>query len=161
MSLEMKIKGLMIDPVSNMPIIILKDSTGDEVLPIWVGIFEANAIAMQMENIIAPRPMTHDLLRNVIEGLQARILKVEITDLRDNTFFAVINLDRNGESLSIDSRPSDAMALALRVGAPIFVQKGVLEKSSSPDEESGSNETERLRRWLETVDPEELGKYEM
>jgi bifunctional DNase/RNase len=161
MSLEMKIKGLMIDPVSNMPIIILKDSTGDKVLPIWVGIFEANAIAMQMENIIAPRPMTHDLLRNVIEGLQARILKVEITDLRDNTFFAVINLDRNGESLSIDSRPSDAMALALRVGAPIFVQKGVLEKSSSPDEESGSNETERLRRWLETVDPEELGKYEM
>jgi bifunctional DNase/RNase len=161
MSLEMKIKGLMIDPVSNMPIIILKDSTGDEVLPIWVGIFEANAIAMQMENIIAPRPMTHDLLRDVIEGLQARILKVEITDLRDNTFFAVINLDRNGESLSIDSRPSDAMALALRVGAPIFVQKGVLEKSNSPDDESGSNETERLRRWLETVDPEELGKYEM
>jgi len=161
MSLEMKIKGLMIDPVSNMPIIILKDATGEEVLPIWVGIFEANAIAMQMENIIAPRPMTHDLLRNVIEGLQARILKVEITDLRDNTFFAVINLDRNGESLSIDSRPSDAMALALRVGAPIFVQKGVLDKSSSPDEDSGSNETERLRRWLETVDPEELGKYEM
>ena len=161
MSLEMKIKGLMIDPVSNMPIIILKDDSGEEVLPIWVGIFEANAIAMQMENIISPRPMTHDLLKNVIEGLQARISKIEITDLRDNTFFAVISLDRDGEALSIDSRPSDAMALALRVGAPIFVQKGVLEKSSSTDEDGGSNETERLRRWLETVDPEELGKYEM
>ena len=124
MSLEMKIKGLMIDPVSNMPIIILKDDSGEEVLPIWVGIFEANAIAMQMENIISPRPMTHDLLKNVIEGLQARISKIEITDLRDNTFFAVISLDRDGEALSIDSRPSDAMALALRVGAPIFVQIG-------------------------------------
>jgi bifunctional DNase/RNase len=161
MSLEMKIKGLMIDPVSNMPIIILKDDSGEEVLPIWVGIFEANAIAMQMENIVSPRPMTHDLLKNVIEGLQARIRKIEITDLRDNTFFAIISLDRNGEALSIDSRPSDAMALALRVGAPIYVQKGVLEKSSSTADESGSSETERLRRWLETVDPEELGKYEM
>jgi bifunctional DNase/RNase len=161
MSLEMKIKGLMIDPVSNMPIIILKDDSGEEVLPIWVGIFEANAIAMQMENIISPRPMTHDLLKNVIEGLQARIRKIEITDLRDNTFFAVISLDRNGESLSIDSRPSDAMALALRVGAPIYVQRTVLDKSSNSADDPGSNETERLRRWLETVDPEELGKYEM
>jgi bifunctional DNase/RNase len=161
MSLEMKIKGLLMDPVSNMPIIILKDDSGDEVLPIWVGIFEANAIAMQMENIVSPRPMTHDLLKNVIEGLQARITRVEITDLKDNTFFAVIDLDVNGQSLSIDSRPSDAMALALRAGAPIFVQKEVLIKSSSAAEESGSNETERLRRWLETVDPEELGKYEM
>jgi bifunctional DNase/RNase len=161
MSVEMKIKGLMIDPVSNMPIIILKNSEGDEVLPIWVGIFEANAIAMQMEKIISPRPMTHDLLKNVIEGLEARIKSVEITDLKDNTFFAIIRLDRNGESLTIDSRPSDAMALALRVGAPIFVERAVLQKSSSAGEDSDSAETERLRRWLETVDPEELGKYEM
>jgi bifunctional DNase/RNase len=105
--------------------------------------------------------MTHDLLKNVIEGLQARIRGIEITDLKDNTFFAVIRLDAAGESLEIDSRPSDAMALALRAGAPIFVRKAVLEKSSSAEDEGDSQETERLRRWLETVDPSELGKYEM
>lgn len=161
MSVEMKIKGLMIDPVSNMPIIVLKSENGESVLPIWVGIFEANAIAMKMENIVSPRPMTHDLLKNVIEGLQADIRGVEITDLRDNTFFAVIRLDVGGQPLEIDSRPSDAMALALRAGAPIFVRRSVLEKSSSAGDAGDSQETERLRRWLETVDPSELGKYEM
>jgi bifunctional DNase/RNase len=162
MAMEMKIKGLMIDPVSNMPIIILKNSDGDSVLPIWVGIFEANAIAMELETIVSPRPMTHDLLKNVIESLKARIQRVVITDLRDNTFFATIHLDRNGENLQIDSRPSDAMALALRASAPIFVEQEVLTKSTSDGDQGGtSEETERLRRWLETVDPEELGKYEM
>ncbi len=159
MAIEMQIKGLMIDPVSNMPIIILKYSDGEAVLPIWVGIFEANAIAMQLEKITSPRPMTHDLLRNVIQGLDVAVERVEITDLRENTFYAQIHLRRNGESLSIDARPSDAMALALRAQAPIFVNQQVLEKSSSGQGES--NETERLRRWLETVNPEELGKYEM
>lgn len=161
MTVEMKIKGLMIDPVSNMPIIILKNDAGDSVLPIWVGIFEANAIAMQLESVVSPRPMTHDLLKNVIEGLQAKIARVVINDLRDNTFFANIFLDRNGDDLCIDSRPSDAMALALRAEAPIFVEKAVLEKSASPEAGGDSAETERLRRWLETVDPDELGKYEM
>ena len=161
MSVEMKIKGLMIDPVSNMPIIILKDSSGDTVLPIWVGVFEANAIAMQLENIVSPRPMTHDLLRNVIEGLQAKVDRVVITDLKENTFFALIHVSRNGQQLAIDSRPSDAMALALRSEVPILVEETVLEKSSVSGEESGSDETERLRKWLEQVDPEELGKYEM
>jgi bifunctional DNase/RNase len=159
--IEMKVKGLMVDPVSNMPIIILKSENEEEILPIWVGIFEANAIAMQMENIVSPRPMTHDLLKNVIEGLQARIRGVEITDLKENTFFAVIRLDLDGRSLEIDSRPSDAMALALRAGAPILVRRSVLEKSGSAGEQGDSQETERLRRWLETVDPSELGKYEM
>ena len=162
MPVEMKIKGLMIDPVSQMPIIILKNDSGDSVLPIWVGIFEANAIAMQLENVASPRPMTHDLLKNVIEGLAARIARVVITDLRDNTFYATIFLERNGGGpLSIDSRPSDAMALALRAQAPIFVEQTVLDKSASPDAGGDSEETERLRRWLETVEPEELGKYEM
>ena len=162
MPVEMKITGLMIDPVSNMPIIILKNEGGDEVLPIWVGIFEANAIAMQMEEIASPRPMTHDLLKNVIEGLQAKIRGVEITDLKDNTFFAVIRLDLAGEPLEIDSRPSDAMALALRAGAPILVRQSVLTKDTSADgDDSDSQETDRLRRWLESVDPTELGKYEM
>ena len=161
MAVEMKIKGLMIDPVSNMPIIILKNRQGDSVLPIWVGIFEANAIAMQLEKIVSPRPMTHDLLRNVLRQLDARVERVVITDLRDNTFFAAIHLERNGESLLVDARPSDAMALALRADAPIFVDEEVLHKSTSGEDSSDSEETERLRRWLETVDPEELGKYEM
>jgi bifunctional DNase/RNase len=159
MAVEMKIKGLMIDPVSNMPIIILKTSDGDSVLPIWVGIFEANAIAMQLEEIVSPRPMTHDLLKAVIDKLQAHVTRVVITDLRDNTFFASIHIDRNGSSLTIDARPSDAMALALRTKSPIFVESQVLERSAS--DEGDSDETERLRKWLETVDPEELGKYEM
>jgi len=161
MSVEMKIKGLMIDPVSNMPIIILKDGSGDQVLPIWVGIFEANAIAMQLEKIVSPRPMTHDLLRNVIEGLSARVDRVVITDLKENTFFALIHVTRNGQQLAIDARPSDAMALALRSEVPILVEETVLEKSSVSGDESGSDETERLRKWLEEVDPEELGRYEM
>jgi bifunctional DNase/RNase len=157
----MKIKGLMIDPVSSMPIIVLKDLSGEAVLPIWVGIFEANAIAMQLEKIVSPRPMTHDLLRNVIEELQGRVERVVITDLRENTFFALIHVSRNGKSVAIDARPSDAMALALRSNVPILVEEIVLEKSSMGGEESGSDETERLRKWLEHVDPEELGKYEM
>ncbi len=161
MPVRMRIKGLMIDPVSNMPIIILKDPEGDAVLPIWVGIFEANAIAMQLEKIVSPRPMTHDLLRNVIEGLKARVDRVVITELKDNTFFALIHLDRNGEHLAIDACPSDAMALALRAEVPIYVEEGVLERSSVGGEEREPDETERLRRWLEQVDPEELGKYEM
>ncbi len=161
MSIEMKIKGLMIDPVTNNPIIVLKDDGGESVLPIWVGIFEANAIAMQLENIEAPRPMTHDLLKNVIETLQAEVQRVVITDLKDNTFFALIHIDRAGQPMTIDARPSDAMALALRADAPIFVNPQVLEKSSAQSEDGDSGETERLRKWLETVDPEELGKYEM
>ena len=161
MSVEMKIKGLMIDPVSNMPIIVLKNSTGESVLPIWVGIFEANAIAMQLESVVSPRPMTHDLLKNVIEGLSAQVRRIVISDLKENTFFAQIELLRDGEPMAIDARPSDAMALALRVQAPIFVEQDVLDKSSTAGEDSGAEEAERLRRWLETVDPEELGKYEM
>jgi hypothetical protein len=144
-----------------MPIIILKEPEGDHVLPIWVGIFEANAIAMQLEKIVSPRPMTHDLLRNVIETLKARVDRVVITDLKDNTFFALIHLDRNGEHLAIDARPSDAMALALRAEVPIFVESGVLERSTVSGDDQTPDETERLRRWLEKVDPEELGKYQM
>lgn len=160
MALEMHIKGLMIDPVSSMPIIVLKDASGESVLPIWIGIFEADAIARQIEKIESPRPMTHDLLRSAIETLRARVERVVITDLRENTFFALIHLLRGDERVAIDARPSDAMALALRTNAPIFVEDTVLEKSSSGAEHE-SEETERLRRWLEQVDPEELGKYEM
>ena len=160
MSVEMKIQGLMLDPVSQMPIIILKSASKEEVLPIWVGIFEANAIAQQLEQVVSPRPMTHDLLKNAIIQLGAEIEKIVVTDLRENTFFATLFLKRGDETIEVDARPSDAMALALRSGSPIFVERNVLEKSSKPGD-ADAMETERLRRWLETVDPEELGKYEM
>lgn len=160
MSVQMSIQGLMIDPVSQMPIVILKDDGGRQVLPIWVGVFEANAIATQLEKILSPRPMTHDLLRSTIEQLGAKIESIVITDFRDSTFFATMHLERDGEKIEVDSRPSDAMALALRCDAPIFVEESVIEKSSQPGDAS-SMEPDRLRRWLETVDPQELGQYEM
>jgi hypothetical protein len=161
MSLEVKVRGLMIDPVSNMPIIILKNSGGDQVLPIWVGIFEANAIAMELEKIVSPRPMTHDLLKDVILALSGGIEKVVITDLRDNTFYALIHIQGKDGSVAVDARPSDAIALALRAGVPIQIEDRVMEQSSATGEDSAADEAERLRRWLEKIDPEELGHYEM
>lgn len=161
MELEMKIKGLMIDPITNMPIIILRDPTSSAVLPIWVGIFEANAIALQIEKIVTPRPMTHDLLKSMISGLQAQVEKVVITDLKENTFYAQIYINREGVMLPIDSRPSDAIALALRTGSPIFVNTEVIERAKNTDLTKDAGESERIRKWLENLDPDEMGKYEM
>src|SRR5665811_2026400 len=121
MQIEMTIKGLMVDPITNMPIIILRDSDGQRVLPIWVGVFEANAIALQIENISTPRPMTHDLLRNALRDLDAKVQRILVSDLKDNTFYALIYVECKGEVVAIDARPSDAIALALRTQAPIFV----------------------------------------
>ena len=157
----MKIKGLMIDPITNMPIIILRDPTSSAVLPIWVGIFEANAIALQIEKIETPRPMTHDLLKSAIAGLQATVEKIVITDLKENTFYAEIFLNRAGVILPIDSRPSDAIALALRTGSPIFVNTDVIEKAKNTDLTKDAGESERIRKWLENLDPDEMGKYQM
>ena len=161
MEIEVKIKGLMIDPINNMPIVILRDPKSDSVLPIWVGIFEANAIAQQLENVLPPRPMTHDLLRDVIRGLSARISRIVITDLKDNTFYALIHVENAAGPLTIDSRPSDAIALALRASAPIFVDSDVLEKAKNVDLSADSADNDRMRKWLETLDEKELGKYEM
>ena len=158
---EMTIKGLMVDPITNMPIIILRDPTSSAVLPIWVGIFEANAIALQIEKIVTPRPMTHDLLKSMISGLQATVEKVVITDLKENTFYAQIYLNREGVVLPIDSRPSDAIALALRTGSPIFVNTEVIERAKNTDLTKDAGESERIRKWLENLDPDEMGKYEM
>src|SRR3954466_12957997 len=127
MQIEMTIKGLMVDPITNMPIIILRDKDGQRVLPIWVGIFEANAIALQIENVTTPRPMTHDLLRNVIQDLKASVERIVVSDVQDNTYYAMIYLALNGETLVVDARPSDAIALALRSRAPIFVEERVVE----------------------------------
>ena len=161
MQIEMTIKGLMVDPITNMPIIILRDEDGQRVLPIWVGIFEANAIALQIENIATPRPMTHDLLRNVIQDLNASVQKIVVSDLKENTFYALIYVDAGGETVAIDSRPSDAIALALRTRAPIFVEESVIDNAKTIDFGTERGDSERLQKWLESLDPEELGKYKM
>jgi len=161
MQIEMTIKGLMVDPITDMPIIILRDKDGQRVLPIWVGVFEANAIALQIENVTTPRPMTHDLLRNVIHDLKADILKIVVSDLKENTFFALIHLNVNGEAMVIDARPSDAIALALRARAPIFVEEKVIDQAKTVDLTPDKGETERLQKWLESLDPDDMGKYKM
>ena len=161
MQIEMSIKGLMVDPLTNMPIVILRDQDGQRVLPIWVGIFEANAIALQMENIPTPRPMTHDLLRNVIQDLRATVEKIVVCDLQENTFYALIYLTVNGDTVAIDARPSDAIALALRTRAPIFVEETVIDNAKTVDTSSEKADTDRLHKWLESIDPDDLGKYKM
>ena len=159
--IKMEIKGLLMDPVSNMPVVVLRDSSNGVFLPIWVGIFEANAIALQMEKIATPRPMTHDLLKNLLSELDAKVERIVINDLRDNTFFARIHLLRGDTRWNVDSRPSDAIALALRVDAEIFVEEEVLEKSKTLKPEGEETDPERLKKWLEEVNPEDLGKYRM
>ena len=129
MEVEMKIRGLMMDPVTNMPIVILKDVNGTRVLPIWVGVYEANAIALEIEKVSTPRPMTHDLIKSLLLGLNTGLRKVVVSELKDDTFYAVIWLDREGELISVDSRPSDALALALRLDCPIYVEDNVLKSS--------------------------------
>jgi bifunctional DNase/RNase len=161
MQIEMSIKGLMVDPVTNMPIVILRDKDGQKVLPIWVGIFEANAIALQIENIATPRPMTHDLLRNVIQDLKASVQKIVVCDLQENTFYALIYLSLNGGTVAIDARPSDAIALALRTRAPIFVEETVIDNAKTFDPAPEKADAERLHKWLESLDPDDLGKYKM
>ena len=161
MLIEMMIKGLMVDPITNMPIVILKDKEGDRVLPIWVGIFEANAIALQIENIATPRPMTHDLLRNIITDLQGRVDRIVVSDLKENTFYAIVHLTVRGERVAVDARPSDAIALALRTRAPILVEETVIENAKTVDFASERADNDRLQKWLESLDPEELGKYKM
>ena len=161
MQIEMTIKGLMVDPITNMPIVILRDQEGKRVLPIWVGIFEANAIALQIENIATPRPMTHDLLRNVIVDLKADVEKIVVSDLQESTFYSMIHLRVGGEVVAVDARPSDAIALALRVRAPIFVEDQVIENAKSLEFTPSKDDSARLTKWLEGLDPEDLGKYKM
>jgi uncharacterized protein len=161
MEVEMRIRGLLLDPVTNTPIVILKDANSDTVLPIWVGIYEANAIALEIEKVSTPRPMTHDLIKNVLTGLDAHVHKVVVTELKEDTFFAVIWMEREGRVISVDSRPSDALALALRVDCPIFVEDEVLQTSKKSTSASDPATSEELRKWLEGLNDEDLGKYRM
>lgn len=161
MQVEMRIQGLMIDPITQMPIVVLRDPRNDAKLPIWVGAFEASAISLELEQIKTPRPMTHDLLRDVIQELGARVVRAVVTDLQENTFFAVLHLDTAEGPRQVDSRPSDAIALALRCGAPIFANEEVIEAAQSIDLIQGHKDTERFRHWLEGLDDNEIGKYQI
>jgi bifunctional DNase/RNase len=157
---EMSIRGLMIDPITNMPIVILKDADDQRTLPIWVGPVEANAIAIQMENITTPRPMTHDLLVRVMADLGATLDRVVVADLSENTFYAQLVLRRAEVVVVVDARPSDALALALRTKARVFVSEHVLDRAQSLDTSAEQANQERLQRWLESLDPDDLG-YKM
>ena len=158
---EMRIRGLMMDPVTNMPIVVLKDVEGDSVLPIWVGVYEANAIALEIEKVTTPRPMTHDLLKNMLTGFGASVSKIVVTELKDDTFYAVIWAERDGEVISIDSRPSDALALALRVDCPIYVDDEVLRVSKVVTAASERLSSEDLKKLLEGLTDEDTGGYKM
>jgi len=165
MFLEMKVRGLALDPLSNMPIIILKDEEDTRSLPIWVGIFEANAIALELEKIATPRPMTHDLIKNILETIEARVLKVVVTDLKENTFYAVLHLKIGETEYTVDSRPSDAIALALRVAAPIYVEEDVVRKAKTLEvaakdaEPVKADDPERIKEWLGSIKPEDFEKF--
>ena len=156
---RMTVRGIALDPITNMPIIILKDTEEKKALPIWVGIFEANAIALELEKVSTPRPMTHDLIKNILEGLGISVRQVVVNDLKDNTFFAVIELNDNGNVVNIDSRPSDAIALALRVNAPIFVSEKVVAQAKSTEVAEEREDNEQWKEWLENIKPEDFGKY--
>jgi uncharacterized protein len=161
MEVEMKIRGLIVDPSTNMPIVLLKDPQSEALLPIWVGLYEAQAIALEVEKTQAPRPLTHDLLKNLVHGLNAQVQRVVVTELKDDTFYAVIWMEQNGEVVAMDSRPSDALALALRADCPIFVDADVLRAAKvlpGPAEQVSSQD---VRKWLEGLGDEDLGRYKM
>ena len=161
MEIEMKIRALMMDPATNSPIVVLKDVVSDNVLPIWVGLYEAQAIALEIEKVTTPRPMTHDLIKNVLTGLEASVRKVVVSELRDDTFFAVIWMERDGHIISIDSRPSDALALALRLDCPIYVDEQVLRSSKQAAPVADKVAQEEMRKWLENLNDDDLGRYKM
>ena len=161
MLIKMTVRGIALDPITNMPIVILKDPEERRALPIWVGIFEANAIALELEKVSTPRPMTHDLLKNILEGLGITVQQMIVNDLKENTFYATIELNYNGSVVSIDSRPSDAIALALRVNAPIFVTENVVTQAKNIEVSEEKEETDKWKEWLENLKPEDFGKYKM
>ncbi|MCY4514333.1 MAG: bifunctional nuclease family protein [Candidatus Tectomicrobia bacterium] len=158
--LEMKVRGLTLDPLSNMALVVLRDLEDTKALPIWVGIPEANAIALELEQVPTPRPMTHDLIKNILEGIQASVVRIVVNDLRDSTFFATIFLSLQEQEFCIDARPSDAIAIALRAKAPIFVALDVIERVGTTDvnAQNTADETEGLKEWLDNIKPEDFGK---
>ncbi|MFO8058893.1 MAG: bifunctional nuclease family protein [bacterium] len=164
MSVEMKVAGIVLDPYSNVPIVVLKDLEDKQTVPIWIGLVEASAIAMELEQIKIQRPLTHDLIKNLLTELEVNVVKIEVTDLRDNTYFALIHLEKGGKVMEVDSRPSDAIAVALRTQSPIFVNEKVVEKSQQVESKDMSFTQENKDKWreiLENLNPEDFGKYKM
>jgi bifunctional DNase/RNase len=161
MEIEMKVKGLVVDPISKMPIVVLENPQDEQILPIWIGVFEANAIALTIESVPTPRPMTHDLLKNFLDKLDIAIEKIVVNDVRNNTFYALIHCQYEGSPLIIDSRPSDAIALALRMSSPIFVEDEVVRKANGMKFDENLESSEKLRKWLEGLGPDDFGKYKM
>ena len=166
MFIEVTIAGIMFDPKANVPVVILRDKEATFAVPIWIGLLEASAIALKLEKVDVPRPLTHDLLTNILKSVEAQVTRVEVTDLRDNTFYALVHIAKGDELLVVDSRPSDALALALRTGAPIFIEEQVVEKARVPEEmqQDISFTPENKEKWadmLEKMDPGSLGKYKM
>jgi bifunctional DNase/RNase len=162
MDIEVRIRGLMMDPATNMPIVVLKDVASEMLMPIWVGIFEANAIAIEVEKVAAPRPMTHDLAKDLIHSLNAQVERVVISELKDDTFFATLWLRQGNDPITIDARPSDAIALALRTDCPIFVAEEVMQKAKLNTTGPAESPTaEQLRGWLDGLSDEDLGHYKM
>jgi uncharacterized protein len=166
MLIEMKVSGLTIDPITNTPIVILKDMQDNKAIPIWIGLFEASAIATELEKVVFSRPMTHDLLNECLKTLNITVSKIEIVDIRNNTFFANVYLNREGQNFSIDARPSDAIALALRAHAPIYVEESVIEKSRNVDfgikiSDLDKLKEEKIKEFLENLSAEDFGKYKM
>jgi uncharacterized protein len=161
MQREFKIRGLMMDPINNSPIVILQETKGETLLPIWVGIFEANAIALQIEKIDTPRPMTHDLVKNLLRQLEAEVVKVVVTELKDNTFYALIHLKVMGKTVTIDCRPSDAIAIALRTDSPIYVADDVINRSRNVTLSKDRLDPDEVKKWLENLNPDDMGKYKM
>jgi len=166
MLIKMKVSGLTIDPLTNTPIVILKDLQEKKAIPIWIGLFEASAIATELEKITFSRPMTHDLLTDILRIMEVEVTKIEINDLRNNTFFANIYIVKEGRTIIVDSRPSDAIAIALRTNAPIFVDEKVIEKSRNVDfgtklTDLDKLKDEKLKEFLENLSPDDFGKYKM
>jgi bifunctional DNase/RNase len=159
--IEVRIRGLMMDPSTRQPIVVLNDLAGEVVLPIWVGLYEANAIALEIEKATTPRPMTHDLMSNLVRGLNARVSRVVVGSLREDTFHATVWMDQGGEVVALDARPSDAIALALRSDCPIFISRQVFEHARKTSNGSANLTPEDLRRWLENLNDDEMGRYKM
>jgi uncharacterized protein len=161
MLIKMSVKNLTLDPITNMPIIILKNDSGELVVPIWIGVFEANAIVLELEKIPTPRPLTHDLLKDILNQMNAVITRAMITDLKEGTYYAILEIKFESKTITIDARPSDAIALALRFDAPIYVSQDVIEKSKAADHGHDQEESERIKDWLKSLKPGDFGKYRM
>ncbi len=158
---EMQVIGITIDPVTQSPIVILRDKDNLNTLPIWIGMLEANAIAVGLEHMQMPRPMTHDLFKNLLDQIGVKLLRVEVTDIRDNTYYAALHMEVGGNAIVVDSRPSDAIAIAIRMEVPIMVRDVVIEKALRVESGAPGGEKDKWTELLEKMDPEDFSKYKM